>query len=84
MSESGKLHELAEDQRMSAEYNERTAGTHGETIGGRVFFSNIRRSLEIEDEILLISVGVDIGSSTSHLVFSRLLLDQNASLHLCR
>ena len=61
---------------MSAEYNERTAGTHGETIGGRVFFSNIRRSLEIEDEILLISVGVDIGSSTSHLVFSRLLLER--------
>lgn len=56
--------------------NERTAGTHGETIGGRVFFSNVRRSLEIEDEILLISVGVDIGSSTSHLVFSRLLLER--------
>ena len=54
----------------------RTAGTHGETIGGRVFFSNIRRSLEVEDEILLISVGVDIGSSTSHLVFSRLLLER--------
>ena len=56
--------------------NERTAGTHGETIGGRVFFSNIRRSLEVEDEILLVSVGVDIGSSTSHLVFSRLLLER--------
>ncbi len=55
---------------------DRTAGTHGETIGGRVFFSNVRRSLEVEDEILLISVGVDIGSSTSHLVFSRLLLER--------
>ena len=61
---------------ITADVDERTAGTHGETIGGRVFFSNIRRSLEVEDEILLISVGVDIGSSTSHLVFSRLLLER--------
>lgn len=44
--------------------------------GGRVFFSNVRRSLEVEDEIRLVSVGVDIGSSTSHLVFSRLLLER--------
>ena len=61
---------------MSTDDSERTAGTHGETIGGRVFFSNVRRSLEVEDEILLVSVGVDIGSSTSHLVFSRLLLER--------
>ncbi|MDQ6685379.1 MAG: ethanolamine ammonia-lyase reactivating factor EutA [Pseudomonadota bacterium] len=44
--------------------------------GGRVFFSNVRRSLEFEDEIRLLSIGVDIGSSTSHLVFSRLLLER--------
>ncbi|MGB5081485.1 MAG: ethanolamine ammonia-lyase reactivating factor EutA [Burkholderiales bacterium] len=44
--------------------------------GGRVFFSSIRRSLEEEDEIRLTSVGVDIGSSTSHLVFSRLVLER--------
>lgn len=44
--------------------------------GGRIFFSSVRRSLEIEDEIVLVSVGVDIGSSTSHLVFSRLLLER--------
>ncbi len=44
--------------------------------GGRVFFSNVRRSMEFEDEIVLISVGVDIGSSTSHLVFSRLRLER--------
>ena len=44
--------------------------------GGRVFFTNVRRSLEIEDEIRLTSVGVDIGSSTSHLVFSRLVLER--------
>ena len=47
-----------------------------EAQGGRVFFSNVRRSLEFEDEIRLLSVGVDIGSSTSHLVFSRLLLER--------
>lgn len=46
------------------------------TAGGRVFFSNVRRSLEFEDEIRLLSVGVDIGSSTTHLVFSRLLLER--------
>jgi ethanolamine utilization protein EutA len=44
--------------------------------GGRTFFSNVRRSLETEDEIRLVSVGVDIGSSTSHLVFSRLVLER--------
>lgn len=47
-----------------------------EQVGGRVFFSNVRRSLEVEDEIQLLSVGVDIGSSTSHLVFSRLVLER--------
>ena len=44
--------------------------------GGRIFFSSVRRSLEVEDEIRLASVGVDIGSSTSHLVFSRLVLER--------
>jgi ethanolamine utilization protein EutA len=44
--------------------------------GGRVFFSGTDRSLEVEDEIRLTSVGVDIGSSTSHLVFSRLTLER--------
>ena len=47
-----------------------------EEAGGKVFFSNVRRSLEFEDQIVLISVGVDIGSSTSHLVFSRLVLER--------
>ena len=44
--------------------------------GGRVFFSSKGRSLEGEDEIRLLSVGVDIGSSTSHLVFSRIVLER--------
>lgn len=47
-----------------------------EEAGGRVFFSSVGRSLEVEDEIRLASVGVDIGSSTSHLVFSRLTLER--------
>src|SRR5260370_23435162 len=47
-----------------------------EESGGRTFFSNVGPSLETEDEIRLVSVGVDIGSSTSHLVFSRLVLDR--------
>ena len=44
--------------------------------GGRVFFSSTGRSLEGEDEIAVLSVGVDIGSSTSHLVFSRIVLER--------
>jgi len=53
-----------------------------EPAGGRVFFSNVRRSLEEEDEIILSSVGVDIGSSTSHLVFSRLVLERLDSRYI--
>src|SRR5471032_1948611 len=41
-----------------------------------IYFSSAGRSLEGEDEIRLVSVGVDIGSSTSHLVFSRLVLER--------
>jgi len=47
-----------------------------EDTGGRIFFSGTGRSLEVEDEIELASVGVDIGSSTSHLVFSHLTLER--------
>lgn len=44
--------------------------------GGRIFFSNTGRTLVEEDEICLLSVGVDIGSSTSQLVFSRIVLER--------
>src|ERR1700680_4393455 len=47
-----------------------------ETEGGRIFFSSKGRTLEGEDEIVILSVGVDIGSSTSHLVFSRIVLER--------
>ena len=39
-------------------------------------FSGAERSMMDEDELQLTSVGVDIGSSTSHLVFSRLELER--------
>ena len=42
----------------------------------RIFFSSTGRTLALEDEIRLLSVGVDIGSSTSHLVFSRIVLER--------
>jgi ethanolamine utilization protein EutA len=47
-----------------------------EAEGGRIFFSSTGRTLAEEDEISLLTVGVDIGSSTSHLVFSRLVLER--------
>ena len=50
--------------------------TNGEPEGGRIFFSSTGRSLVDEDEIVVLSVGVDIGSSTSHLVFSRIVLER--------
>ncbi|MPZ48874.1 MAG: ethanolamine utilization protein EutA [Dehalococcoidia bacterium] len=37
-------------------------------------FSNFERHITDEEFIRLVSVGVDIGSSTSHLIFSRLIL----------
>src|ERR1700730_2140489 len=44
--------------------------------GGRIYFSSTGRTLADEDEICVLSVGVDIGSSTSHLVFSRIVLER--------
>jgi ethanolamine utilization protein EutA len=50
--------------------------TSDEAEGGRIFFSSTGRSLVDEDEIVVLSVGMDIGSSTSHLVFSRIVLER--------
>jgi ethanolamine utilization protein EutA len=44
--------------------------------GGRIFFSSTGRSLEDDDQVVILSVGFDIGSSTSHLVFSRIVLER--------
>jgi len=50
--------------------------TEEEDQGGRIYFSSAGRSMEEENEIILISVGVDIGSSTSHIIFSKLVLER--------
>ena len=42
-------------------------------------FSNANRHMQEEEQLRLTSVGVDIGSSTSHLVFSRLELTLEGS-----
>jgi ethanolamine utilization protein EutA len=47
--------------------------------GGRIFFARPPRAPDRDAEIDLVSVGVDIGSSTSHLVFSRLALVRSGS-----
>jgi ethanolamine utilization protein EutA len=48
-------------------------------IPARGSFSNANRHMQEEETLRLISVGVDIGSSTSHLVFSRLELTLEGS-----
>jgi ethanolamine utilization protein EutA len=53
----------------------------GEIKGSRIF-SSAGRSLAEEDEIEVTSVGVDIGSSTSHLVFSRIVLERMDSRYV--
>ena len=45
-------------------------------------FTGAGRHIVEEDEIKLTSVGVDIGSSTSHLVFSRLELKQQGTRYI--
>ncbi len=45
-----------------------------EPEGGRIFFARSRRAPDRDNDIRLVSVGVDIGSSTSHLAFSRIVL----------
>jgi len=45
----------------------------------RASFSNANRHMQEEEKLQLTSVGVDIGSSTSHLVFSRLELTLEGS-----
>jgi ethanolamine utilization protein EutA len=50
--------------------------------GNMQYFTNLDRNIVEEDEIKLTSVGVDIGSSTSHLVFSRLELKQEGTRYV--
>ena len=46
------------------------------------FFSGHIRTLDRELEITLTSVGVDIGSSTSHLVFSEIVMERRDSVYV--
>ncbi len=56
-----------------------------ESESGRVFFARSRRAPDRDSEIRLVSAGVDIGSSTSHLAFSRLVLRRaGGRAHLVR
>jgi ethanolamine utilization protein EutA len=50
-----------------------------ESTTPKAAFSNANRHMQEEEELRLTSVGVDIGSSTSHLVFSRLQLTLEGS-----
>lgn len=45
-------------------------------------FSGKNRTINVEDEIELTSVGIDVGSSTSHLVFSRLVMQRRATRYV--
>lgn len=45
-------------------------------------FSSAGRFAGEEDEIELLSVGIDIGSSTTHLIFSRLRLERRGSRYI--
>ena len=47
-----------------------------EQQGGRTFFSSRGRVLGGDDEIELHTVGVDIGSSTTHFVVSKIILER--------
>ncbi len=46
----------------------------GEEEGGRIFYTDADRSRASADAVELLSVGVDIGSSTTHLAFSRIMM----------
>ncbi len=45
-------------------------------------FSSAGRTLEEENEIELLSVGVDIGSSTSHIMFSKIMMERSGNRYI--
>ena len=69
MGYEGRIHAVCQCEESRPQMTE-------EEQGGRIFFSSTGRTLETDDEVCLLSVGVDIGSSTSHLVFSRIVLER--------
>lgn len=63
-------------------FSEPAAPTPIEHRGGRIFTSGGRSLVLEDDEIRLVSVGVDIGSSTTHLVLSRIVLERRDNRYL--
>lgn len=53
-------------------------------VASQSAFSSSGRTFEKEDEIILTSVGVDIGSSTSHLVFSKIVMERRDSVYVVK
>lgn len=51
-------------------------------VGGRIFTSGGRSLVLVDDEIRLVSVGVDIGSATTHMVLSRIVLERRDNRYL--
>jgi ethanolamine utilization protein EutA len=56
--------------------------TPTEAVGGRIFTSGGRSLVLGDDEIRLVSVGVDIGSSTTLMVLSRIVLERRDNRYL--
>ena len=48
----------------------------------QTIFSSAGRTLEEENEIELLSVGVDIGSSTSHIIFSKIMMERMGNRYI--
>lgn len=53
-------------------------------VGGRIFTSGGRSLILVDDEIRLVSVGVDIGSSTTHMVLSRIVLERRDNRYVVK
>lgn len=63
-------------------FSEPAAVTPIDHVGGRTFTSGGRSLVLEDDEIRLVSVGVDIGSSTTHMVLSRIVLERRDNRYL--
>ena len=63
-------------------FSEPAAPTPIDHGGGRIFTSGGRSLVLEDDEIRLLSVGVDIGSSTTHMVLSRIVLERRDNRYL--
>lgn len=55
-----------------------------QTSRRELIFSGKNRTINTEDEISLTSVGIDIGSSTSHLAFSRIKMERRDSRYVVK